>query len=785
MKDQYISEKTIPMVVSEIAKDHIENGPFPQESSLAQRRVRYVKDTLALGGKIAGLFVAYWLMRGVVHGPRKFYLRWYERKRDRGETIYVEDLPGAKKLKPEEMRDPQQEALARAPRPSRHPFKARHLRIPAYPPAKDTYAYRTPPKSGKVLAGVGEKVRRRTTKFFHSTYAKPFGAMNYAFHLMARLEAVDHVLWTIWQNRHAEGPVAPTRKPVADPEAMAEHLKEKAKEFGCPLVGITPVVEDALYAHAKDHLPYAIVFAAPMERETMLTVPSIESGAAITEGYNTVGNPTLALARYIRRLGWNAVADTNHGAFPSLTMHVPLAVNAGLGQMGRHTSLITKEFGANVRLAAVLTDIPVTFDGQKDIGVEDLCANCTICLQNCPANAIYEDKVWVRGVEKYHLDFDRCMPYFVANETCGICITVCPWSDTDKGPLISLLQQQRRQVQETYPEPLPVAELALQIDENAQLGPPMSDADPEDLWRDAVISEKIEHPGNIVELTLSAPEGQNALPPWAAGAHVELYLPSGKVRAYTLSNAPQDGPDYRLSVKVEENGTGGSKEIGTLREGQTIRVNRPGNNFPIRHSDDYAYLMSGGIGVTPMISVAADLKAAGIPFEIHYSVKDSIQAVHADELRALSGGKLHVHTNRDWMKDIFAEAPARSGVYTCGPLAYMNAVRQTAIERGISKDAIYSEDFGSDAPDNPFDVVLGSTGQRFTVEPGETIARALQRRGIYVPVSCGYGICGTCTLGVLEGEPDARDQVFTDEERKTKITTCCSRSHSSEIVVDL
>lgn len=785
MKDLIINESTVPMVLSDIAKDHIENGPFPQKTTLTQRRLNYVKDSLALGGKKVGLFFAYWLIRGVLHGPRRFYVRWYEGKRDRGETIYVEDLPFAKRLKPEEMRDPQQERLAQEPRAPRHPFKARHLRQAAYPPVNDTYAYRNPPKSGKVLAGVGERVRRRTEKFFHTTYTKQFGAMNYAFHLMARVEAVEHVLWTIFQNRNSEGPVAPTRQPVPDAAAMAEHLKQKAAELGAPLVGITPVVEDALYAHTRDHLPYAIVFAAPMEREEMLTVPSIESGAAVTEGYNTVGDPTLELSRYIRSLGWNAVADTNHGAFPSLTMHVPLAVSAGLGQMGRHTSLITKEFGANVRLAAVLTDIPVTFDGQRDIGVEDLCANCTICQQNCPAGAIYEEKVWVRGVEKYHLDFDKCMPYFVANETCGICITACPWSDTDKGPLISLLQQQRKKVQQTYPAPLAVSDLALTIDEDAPLGSPATDAGPEDLWRDAVIAKKVAHPGNIVEITLTAPEGQDALPPWAAGAHVELHLPSDKIRAYTLSNAPQNGPDYRLSIKVEDKGTGGSREIGALQEGQIIRVNRPGNNFPVRRTDTYAYLMAGGIGVTPMIAVAAELKDAGIPCEIHYSVKDPAQAIHAEELRTLSGGNLHIHTNRNWMKTIFEDAPAGSGVYTCGPHAYMNAVKATAAERGIPDTSIYSEDFGSGTPDHAFDVVLGSTGQRFTVEPGETIARALQRRGVYIPISCGYGICGTCTLGVLQGEPDARDQVFSEEERKTKITTCCSRSHSPEIVIDI
>lgn len=116
----------------------------------------------------------------------------------------------------------------------------------------------------------------------------------------------------------------------------------------------------------------------------MLETPSVTSVVAIIDGYVDVGQAAVELAKYIRSLGWQAEADTNLGNAPSKIMHIPLAVSAGLGQMGRHTSLITKEFGANVRLATVLTDIPLEFDGPVDIGVEDLCHNCSICAQNCP-----------------------------------------------------------------------------------------------------------------------------------------------------------------------------------------------------------------------------------------------------------------------------------------------------------------------------------------------------------------------------------------------------------------
>ena len=118
-------------------------------------------------------------------------------------------------------------------------------------------------------------------------------------------------------------------------------------------------------------------------------------------------------------------------------LHIPVAIAAGLGQLGKHGSLITKEYGSNVRLTTVLTSLPMLPNQRKDIGVDDLCVSCTVCSRACPPDAIFDEKQWVRGHQKWYVDFDKCIYYFAETQGCGICIEVCPWSEPDRGPWLS------------------------------------------------------------------------------------------------------------------------------------------------------------------------------------------------------------------------------------------------------------------------------------------------------------------------------------------------------------
>ncbi|NJO81774.1 MAG: 4Fe-4S dicluster domain-containing protein [Blastochloris sp.] len=151
----------------------------------------------------------------------------------------------------------------------------------------------------------------------------------------------------------------------------------------------------------------------------------------------------------IRAAGHDARACTNLGDGASTVQQVPLAVSAGLGQLGKHGSIITRDFGSNVRLATVLTDLPMEIDQPEVIGVDDFCATCQICVTNCPPHAIFDTKQMVRGEKKWYVNFDRCVPYFSGHGGCGICIEVCPWSEPGRGPTISGKMLTRRDVEVT------------------------------------------------------------------------------------------------------------------------------------------------------------------------------------------------------------------------------------------------------------------------------------------------------------------------------------------------
>jgi epoxyqueuosine reductase QueG len=158
--------------------------------------------------------------------------------------------------------------------------------------------------------------------------------------------------------------------------------------------------------------------------------------------YKRCADACVRLTRYLRSLGWDSLG------FPmspsSEVLHIPIAIAAGLGELGKHGSLITREYGSNVRLTTVLTSIPLEVDAPRDIGVDDLCVRCTICARECPPGALFDEKQWVRGEYKWYVDFDKCVPYFAETHGCAICIEVCPWSEPGKGEWLSQKLLQKR-----------------------------------------------------------------------------------------------------------------------------------------------------------------------------------------------------------------------------------------------------------------------------------------------------------------------------------------------------
>ena len=328
--------------------------------------------------------------------------------------------------------------------------KSRAMVKEAYPKPVYPFDWSEPPVSGNVINGLGETERRRPIKVFHSgDFSTPWAAMEWYFYTLNTFSTFWAVNRAQMDNLRITGPVAPQNLIPADPVIAAEMVKQAARECGAALVGITHM-RDELYFDGIDlDYKYAIAVAMPMDRETMCHVPGYETADHIMDIYADVSQVAVDLAERIRAAGHDARACTNLGAGGNTVQQVPLAVKAGLGQLGKHGSLITKDFGSNVRLVTVLTNLPMAIDQPEDIGVDDFCATCQICVTNCPPHAIFDTKQMVRGEEKWYVNFDRCAPYFTAYDSCGICIEVCPWSEPGRGQTISEKMLARRNVEAT------------------------------------------------------------------------------------------------------------------------------------------------------------------------------------------------------------------------------------------------------------------------------------------------------------------------------------------------
>ena len=309
---------------------------------------------------------------------------------------------------------------------------------PRNPPAPSYHVgYRSQPTSGNAINGLGSAKSSRARHVFHNATGGPlpFDAIDEFFGYINPWSVVRYMLANAWQLRQAADP--PRGEPVAvgDPASMAQTIKAEARALGAELVGITEVGEYDLYEGREAPHRYAICIGLSMDREEMVHAPEEPAAVEVMRTYRNVARIAVGLAKKIRRRGWPARVYGNPNA--SDILQIPLAVAAGLGQLGKHGSMISKEHGSNFRLAAVLTDLPMAVDAPVDIGVDDLCLTCRRCVIDCPPDALSNEKQLVRGEEKWYVDFDKCLPYFVKTLGCAICIEVCPWSEPGRGVELS------------------------------------------------------------------------------------------------------------------------------------------------------------------------------------------------------------------------------------------------------------------------------------------------------------------------------------------------------------
>ncbi|HIF08654.1 MAG TPA: 4Fe-4S dicluster domain-containing protein [Sneathiellales bacterium] len=177
-----------------------------------------------------------------------------------------------------------------------------------------------------------------------------------------------------------------------------------------------------------------------MDIDEVEQTPSERSSAEIVKAYRRGSKSANKIAKYIRSLGWQAEAFANGEDI----MMIPMAIKAGIGQLGKHGSMISKEHGPNFRISLILTDMPMALDETADVGVEDFCTKYQVCTNACPPGAISDQKKIVRGFEKWYVDFDKCVPYFAITHGCGICLAICPWTEPGRGKIISEKMLKRR-----------------------------------------------------------------------------------------------------------------------------------------------------------------------------------------------------------------------------------------------------------------------------------------------------------------------------------------------------
>jgi len=288
------------------------------------------------------------------------------------------------------------------------------------------------------------------------------------------------------------------------------------------------------------------------------------------------------------------------------------------------------------------------------------------------------------------------------------------------------------------------------------------------------------------------------LEPFTAGSHIDLYLPNGMVRSYSLVNDQRERHRYVIAINKEVAGRGGSRFLhDNLRVGDIVSVSRPRNNFALCEQAEHSILIAGGIGITPLLSMARRLDALGRSCELFYAARARHAAAFLDEIEALgSRGRLKVHLDFDDERSgrtfdlsaIVNHAPTQAHLYCCGPQPMLEAFEGTTADRPA--DQVHVEYFQArEAPaiEGGFDVRLERSNRTIAVEAGKTILEALLDAGIAANHACSEGVCGTCETRVLEGIPDHRDQFLSKEEQASNKTMmiCCSGARSGTLVLDL
>ena len=295
---------------------------------------------------------------------------------------------------------------------------------------------------------------------------------------------------------------------------------------------------------------------------------------------------------------------------------------------------------------------------------------------------------------------------------------------------------------------------------------------------------------NIYEL---APIAGKPLPPYTPGAHIDLHLPNGLIRQYSLIEAEADPSSYTVSVKRDPASRGGSRCVhDELRVGRTLKISAPRNNFPLVEDADHVVLLAGGIGITPIWCMVQRLHKLGRSWQLYYACRSRADMAFLQALEAI--GRTHFHFDDEHggnvldVKSVLAEAPREAHLYCCGPTPMLKAFEAATAD--WPRAQIHVEYFTPKQEADKkggFVVELARSAQEFVIPEGKSILQVLLDAGVDVDYSCELGICGACEQRVISGVPEHHDAILTEEEQasNTKVMICCAGCKSERLVLDL
>lgn len=300
-------------------------------------------------------------------------------------------------------------------------------RIPVWQPS-DEQMQVWPSISGNTINGVGEAAHRRPSPiYWHPTDSVPHGQLQLWFY---QRTGSDEALAEARRERQAaiDAPLLPIGDATErSPEQWSAEVKRIAAECGADDVGITAMRADYVFqGHEVPKQRWMIVIAVGQSYEAMKTAPSRASLVEVTRQYARGTRTAKGIANWLRAQGQDALPYG--GPMAGSFILIPAAIAAGLGELGKHGSMIHPRLGSNFRLACVLTDAPLVADEKQDFGADGFCANCNVCVDACPPDAIRHDKTLIRGETRWYVDFDKCLPYFNEALGCAICLAACPFS---------------------------------------------------------------------------------------------------------------------------------------------------------------------------------------------------------------------------------------------------------------------------------------------------------------------------------------------------------------------